>query len=367
MPVASSSTGARFSASDEVDHPMQLAHRTVGGSAPPFIIAEMSGNHNQSLERAMAIVEAVAASGAHALKLQTYTADTMTIDLREGEFFIDDARSPWRGTSLYELYQLAHTPWEWHAPIFARARELGLVVFSTPFDASAVEFLQSLDAPAYKIASFENTDLMLIRKAAATGKPLIISTGMANLAEIDEAVRTARAAGCADLVLLKCTSSYPASSASSNLAAIPQLRQAFGCEVGLSDHTPGIGAAVAAVALGAVVIEKHFTLSRAEGGVDAAFSLEPHEFQQLVTETDAAWQALGQARLGPTEEERGSLVFRRSLYICADLAAGEMLTPQNLRAIRPGHGLPPKYLEQVLGRRVKRAVKRGTPLSWELL
>jgi pseudaminic acid synthase len=346
---------------------MQLAHRTVGGGAPPFIIAEMSGNHNQSFDRAMAIVEAAAASGAHALKLQTYTADTMTLDLREGEFLIDDARSPWRGTSLYQLYQLAHTPWEWHAPIFARARELGLVVFSTPFDVTAVEFLQSLDAPAYKIASFENTDLALIRKAAGTGRPLIISTGMANLAEIDEAVRTARAAGCADLVLLKCTSSYPASPASSNLAAIPQLRDAFGCEVGLSDHTPGIGAAVAAVALGAAVIEKHFTLSRAEGGVDAAFSLEPHEFRQLVTETHSAWQSLGQARLGPTEEERGSLVFRRTLYVCADLEAGEVLTPQNLRAIRPGCGLPPKYLEQVLGRRVRRAVKRGTPLSWELL
>jgi N-acetylneuraminate synthase len=327
----------------------------------------MSGNHNQSLDRAMAIVEAIAASGAHALKLQTYTADTMTLDLQEREFFIDDPHSPWKGTSLYKLYELAHTPWEWHAPLFERARQLGLVAFSTPFDATAVDFLQSLDVPAYKIASFENTDLPLIRKVAASGKPLIVSTGMASLAEIDEAVRTARTCGCDDLVLMKCTSSYPASPASSNLATIRQLRNTFGCEVGLSDHTAGVGVAVAAVALGASVIEKHFTLSRAEGGVDAAFSLEPHEFRQLVSETQAAWEALGAVRFGATDEERGSLVFRRSLYICADLAAGDVLTAQNLRAIRPGYGLPPKFLEQLLGKRVGRAVKRGTPMGWDLL
>lgn len=346
---------------------MEIAQHSIGRSGPPFIIAEMSGNHNQSLERALTIVEAVAESGAHALKLQTYTADTMTLDLEEREFYIDDQSSPWKGMSLHALYKQAHTPWEWHAPIFERARRLGLVAFSTPFDATAVDFLESLAVPAYKIASFENTDLPLIRKVAATGKPLIISTGMANLAELDEAVRTARAHGARDLVLLKCTSSYPASPTASNLAAIPQLRSSFDCEVGLSDHTLGIGAAVAAVALGATVIEKHVTLSRAEGGVDAAFSLEPPELAQLVRETHAAWQALGEARLGPGESERGSLVFRRSLYVCADLAPGDRLTPQNLRAIRPGYGLPPKFLDQLLGKRVARAVKRGTPMTWDLL
>jgi len=346
---------------------MQIAQHSIGHAQAPFIIAEMSGNHNQSLERALKIVDAVAASGAQALKLQTYTADTMTLDISEREFYIDDEGSPWKGATLHALYQQAHTPWGWHAPIFERARRLGLVAFSTPFDATAVDFLQSLDVPAYKIASFENTDLPLIRKVAATGKPLIISTGMANLAEIDEAVRTARAHGARDLVLLKCTSSYPASPAASNLVAIPQLRSAFQCEVGLSDHTLGIGVAVAAVALGAAVIEKHFTLSRAEGGVDAAFSLEPQEFSQLVAETRAAWEALGDARLGPTEAERGSLMFRRSLYVCADLAPGDVLTAHNLRAIRPGHGLPPKFLDQLLGKRVTRAVKRGTPMTWELV
>jgi pseudaminic acid synthase len=346
---------------------MQIASASIDRRAPPFIIAEMSGNHNQSLQRALAIVDAVAASGAHALKLQTYTADTMTLDLAEREFFIDDPRSPWKGTSLYQLYQLAHTPWEWHQPIFERARGLGLIAFSTPFDPTAIEFLESLTVPAYKIASFENTDLPLIARAATSGKPLIVSTGMATLGEIDEVVRTARAAGCNDLVLMKCTSTYPASPAASNLAAIPELRAVFGCEVGLSDHTPGIGAAVAAVALGATVIEKHFTLSRAEGGVDAAFSLEPQEFRQLVAETRAAWEAIGEVALGPTEDEKGSLVFRRSLYICADLAAGEVLTRQNLRAIRPGYGLPPKFIERLLGKRVSRAVKRGTPMSWDLL
>ncbi|HSY05820.1 MAG TPA: pseudaminic acid synthase [Steroidobacteraceae bacterium] len=346
---------------------MQIGQHSIGRAGPPFIIAEMSGNHNQSLDRAMKIVDEVAASGAHALKLQTYTADTMTLDLQEREFFIHDQRSPWNGTSLHKLYEQAHTPWEWHAPIFEHARRLGLVAFSTPFDATAVDFLQSLDVPAYKIASFENTDLPLIRKVAATGKPLIVSVGMANLAEIDEAVRAARACRAGDLALLKCTSSYPASPAASNLVTIPHLRSAFNCEVGLSDHTPGVGVAVAAVALGATVIEKHFTLSRAEGGVDAAFSLEPQEFTQLVRETRAAWQALGEVRLGVTEDERSSLMLRRSLYICADLAAGDVLTPQNLRAIRPGYGLPPKFLDQLLGKRVTRAVRRGTPMAWELL
>ena len=339
----------------------------IGLNASPFIIAEMSGNHNQSLDRALAIVDAIADSGAHAVKLQTYTADTMTLDLAEREFFINDPKSLWSGNSLYDLYQQAHTPWEWHEPLFKRARDRGLVAFSTPFDATAVDFLESLNVPAYKIASFENTDLPLIRKVAATGKPMIISTGMATLAEIDEAARTAREAGCENLILLKCTSSYPASPSSSNLASIPHLRQLFGCEIGLSDHTLGIGAAIASVALGATVIEKHVTLSRAEGGVDAAFSLEPLELKQLVDETRGAWQALGCAQIGLTEEERGSLAFRRTLYICDDLKKGDVLTAKNLRAIRPGHGLAPKFIDQCMGKRVVKAVERGTRMSWDLI
>lgn len=339
----------------------------VGCHTSPFIIAEMSGNHNQSLDRALAIVDAIADSGAHALKLQTYTADTMTINFAEREFFIDDPKSLWKGNSLYQLYEQAYTPWEWHAALFNRAQDRGLIAFSTPFDATAVDFLESLNVPAYKIASFENTDLPLIRKVAATGKPMIISTGMATLAEIDEAARTAREAGCKDLILLKCTSNYPASPASSNLASLPHLRKLFDCQVGLSDHTLGIGAAIASVALGATVIEKHVTLSRAEGGVDAAFSLEPAELKQLVTETHTAWQALGSTQIGPTEEERSSLVFRRTLYICEDLQEGDVLTAENLRAIRPGYGLPPKFIDRLMGKRVATAIKRGTPMDWSLI
>lgn len=339
----------------------------VGCHTSPFIIAEMSGNHNQSLERALAIVDAIADSGAQALKLQTYTADTMTIDFSEREFFIDDPRNLWTGNSLYHLYEKAYTPWEWHEPIFNRAKERGMVAFSTPFDATAVDFLEALNVPAYKIASFENTDLPLIRKVAATGKPIIISTGMATLAEIDEAVRTAREAGCNNLILLKCTSNYPASPASSNLICIPQIRTLFNCEVGLSDHTLGIGVAIASVALGASVIEKHVTLCRSEGGVDAAFSLEPHELKQLVEETRAAHAGLGVPHIGPTQEEMGSLVFRRTLYVCEDMNEGEILTPRNLRAIRPGHGLPTKYLDQIMGKPVTKAIKRGTGMHWDLV
>ena len=343
---------------------MKIAHRNVGEGLPPFVIAEMSGNHNQSLERALAIVEAAAGAGAHALKIQTYTADTMTLDLDEGEFHVD--LPLWGGQSLHMLYQQAYTPWEWHEPIFRRARELGMVAFSTPFDASAVDFLESLEVPAYKIASFENVDLPLIRRVAATGKPMIISTGMATLAELDEMVQAARAAGCRDLILLKCTSTYPATPENSHIRTIPHMRELFDCQVGLSDHTPGIGAAVAAVALGATVIEKHFTLRRADGGVDASFSLEPEELAALVAETQRAWQALGQVRYGPTEAEAASRVYRRSLYIVRDLRRGDMLSPDNLRAIRPGLGLPPKYFDQFLGRRLARDARRGTPLSWDL-
>ena len=345
---------------------MKIANTVISKDAEPFIIAEMSGNHNQSLERALEIVEAAAKAGAHALKIQTYTADTMTLDINEGEFFISDPKSLWKGTSLYKLYQEAATPWEWHKPIFDRARELGVIAFSTPFDETAVDFLEELDVPCYKIASFENTDIPLIRKVAATGKPMIISTGMATVAELDETVRAARESGCKDLVLLKCTSTYPATPENTNILTIPHLRELFNCEVGLSDHTMGIGVSVASVALGACVIEKHFTLRRADGGVDSTFSMEPSEMRALVVESARAWQALGKVHYGPTEAEKKSLIYRRSLYIVQDMKAGEKLTPENLKAIRPGYGLPPKFYTQALGRKVQRDIKRGTPLSWEL-
>jgi len=346
---------------------VQIDQRQVGPGVGPFIVAEMSGNHNKSLVRAMEIVEAAAKAGVHGLKIQTYTPDTMTIDLDDREFRIRDSNSPWEGTSLYRLYGEAYTPWEWHQPIFDRARELGIVAFSTPFDNTAVDFLESLNAPCYKIASFENTDVPLISRAAATGKPLIISTGMATVAELDESVRAARDAGCRDLILLKCASTYPAPPEDTNLLTLPHLRELFDCEVGLSDHTMGVGVSVAAVALGASVIEKHFTLSRADGGVDSTFSMEPAEMAQLVVETERAWQALGQVRYGPTEAEKKSLQFRRSLYVVQDLRAGDVLTRDNVRAIRPGLGLPPKYLGQVLGKAVKQDVKRGTAVGWELV
>jgi N-acetylneuraminate synthase len=346
---------------------MNIAHRKIGVGAPPFIIAEMSGNHNQSLDKALAIVDAAAEAGAHALKLQTYTPDTMTLDLDEREFHIGDPKSPWSGTSLYRLYRQAQTPWEWHRPIFERARKLGLIPFSTPFDGTAVDFLEALDAPCYKIASFENTDLELIRRVAATSKPLIISTGMATVAELDETVRAARDAGCRDLVLLKCTSSYPATPENSNLLTIPHLREMFRCEVGLSDHTLGVGAAIASVALGATVIEKHFALSRAEGGVDSAFSMERAEMRELVVETERAWQALGVVRYGPTDAEMPSLQFRRTLYVVRDMKRGDVITRENVRAIRPGMGLPVRYLNDILGKPIKQDVKRGTALGWHLV
>jgi pseudaminic acid synthase len=346
---------------------IRIAGRAVGRGHEPFIIAEMSGNHNQSLDRALEIVEAAAKCGAHGLKLQTYTPDTMTLDLDEREFHIGDPGSPWAGSSLYKLYAQAHTPWEWHAPIFERARALGIIPFSTPFDDSAVEFLETLDVPCYKVASFENTDLPLIRRIAATGKPMIVSTGMATAAELDETVRAARAAGCRELVLLKCTSTYPATPENTNLATIAHLRELFQCEVGLSDHTMGFGVSVASIALGATVIEKHFTLRRADGGVDSTFSMEPAEMAELVRECWRAWQALGEVRYGPTDAETGSLQFRRSLYVVRDLKAGEVLTRESVRAIRPGLGLPTKHLDHVLGMAVKRDVRRGTALRWELL
>ena len=347
---------------------IEIQDRKIGNNHPPFIIAEMSGNHNQSLERALEIVEIAAKTGVHALKIQTYTADTMTLDLDRDEFFINDPKSLWYGKSLFELYQQAYTPWEWHKPIFDRCRELGIIGFSTPFDFTAVDFLESLDVPFYKIASFENTDLPLIRKVASTGKPIIISTGMAAIAELDETITSAKQAGCQNLILLKCTSSYPSTPKDTNLLTIPHLRDLFDdIQVGLSDHTLGIGVAVASVALGATVIEKHFTLNRADGGVDAAFSMEPQEMKQLVIETERAWQAMGKISYGVTAAEQKSLIFRRSLYIAQNMQSGDILTPDNLRAIRPGQGLPPKYYNLLLGKKIKVDVQAGTPVKWELL
>jgi len=333
----------------------------------PFIIAEMSGNHNQSLERALEIVDVAAATGAHALKLQTYTPDTITIDKSDGEFFISDSKSLWKGESLYNLYKQAYTPWEWHKPIMDRCKEKGILCFSSPFDFTAVDLLESLDVPAYKIASFENIDLPLIKRVAETGKPIIISTGMASIQEIAEAVETVRKTGNEKLILLKCTSTYPATPDNTNILTIPHMRELFNCEIGLSDHTMGIGVSVASVALGATVIEKHFTLRRADGGVDSTFSMEPEEMKSLVVETERAWQSLGKVSYGATEKEKGSKVFRRSLYVVEDMKAGEVLTEKNVRSIRPGLGIAPKYIDIILGKKVKRDVSRGTGFHWDMI
>lgn len=328
----------------------------------PFIIAEMSGNHNQSLERGLAIIEAAANAGVHAIKLQTYTADTITLDVRGGDFEIHDGGSLWAGKNLHDLYKMAYTPWEWHAPLLQRAKELGLIAFSSPFDETAVDFLETLNVPCYKIASFENNHLPLIRKVAATGKPIIMSTGMATIAELDEAVETARKHGCTDLTLLKCTSTYPATPENSNLLTIPHLRDLFQCKVGLSDHTLGIGASIAAVALGATVIEKHFTLNRSEGGVDSAFSMEPAEMAQLVTECKAAKLALGGIKYGPTPAEEKSLVFRRSIYAAKDIKGEDVFTNENIRVVRPGKGLHPRFFEFLLGKKANKDIGKGLPI-----
>ncbi|WP_100374041.1 pseudaminic acid synthase [Bacillus sp. FJAT-45037] len=343
---------------------IKIENTIIGTNYSPFIIAEMSGNHNQSLEKALLIVEEAAKTGAHALKLQTYTADTLTLNIESEDFMIEDSESLWKGNSLYKLYEKAYTPWEWHEPIFNRCRELGMIPFSSPFDETAVDFLESLDVPMYKIASFENNHLPLIRKVAETGKPMIISTGMASIAELDETVRTAREAGCNDLILLKCTSTYPATPDNTNITTIPHMRELFNCQVGLSDHTLGTGVAIASVALGATVIEKHFTLSRADGGVDSAFSMEPAEMRSLVEESKSAWQALGEVKYGPTEKEIASLKFRRSIYVSNDIKKGETFTKDNLRIVRPGYGLEPKYFEMLLGKNAKSDLKKGTPVNW---
>lgn len=339
--------------------------RSIGPHHPPFIIAEMSGNHNQSLERAFHIIEAAAKAGAHALKIQTYTADTMTLNIDTKDFKIEDNDSLWSGSTLYTLYQQAYTPWEWHKPIFDKCRELGMIPLSTPFDESAVDFLEDLGVPIYKIASFENTDIPLIKKVATTGKPIIISTGMATVAEIDETITAAKEAGCKELILLKCTSTYPASPVNTNISTIPHMKELFNCQVGLSDHTMGTGVAVASVALGATVIEKHFTLSRADGGVDSAFSLEPPELKELVAETERAWQALGQITYGPTDKEKASLKFRRSIYVTNDIKAGEIFTKENIKVIRPGYGLEPKYFDVMIGKTATKHLSAGTPLGWD--
>lgn len=346
---------------------MKIQDRGVGKDTPPFIVAEMSGNHNHSLERAFEIIDAAAKSGAHAIKLQTYTADTMTLDLTEGEFSIRDEKSLWKSRSLYDLYKEAHTPWEWHGPLFEHCRKRNLICFSSPFDETAVDFLENLGVPCYKIASFENTDLPLIQKAAKTGKPLIISTGMASIAELEESITAAKNAGCKDLLLLKCTSAYPAPPESANLLSIPDMRERFQCEIGLSDHTMGLAVPLASVALGASFIEKHFTLRRSDGGVDSAFSLEPEELKLLVVESERAWKALGKVQYGATEVEKPSLQFRRSLYVTQNMKAGETFTKDNVRAIRPGLGLAPKHIHEVLGRRAQKDLKKGTPVGWDLL
>lgn len=344
---------------------IKVGKHRIGSNHTPFIIAEMSGNHNQSFERAIEIVEAAAKAGVHSLKLQTYTKDTMTIDHSKGEFIVDI--DLWKGASLYDLYDKAYTPWEWHEEIFKYARKLGMVPFSTPFDITAVQFLEDLNVDFYKIASFENTDIPLIEAVASTGKPMIISTGMMDLNEMDETVRAARKAGCKDLILLKCTSAYPASPKNSNLLNIPHMKKMFNCEVGLSDHTLGIGSAIASVALGATVIEKHITLSRDDGGVDSAFSMEPDDMKALVIESKRAWQSIGNVKYGPSDGDIESRKYRRSLYVTKDISKGQKITNKNIRAIRPGLGLPTKYINDLLGKEVKKDIKKGTPLSWSII
>lgn len=346
---------------------MQIANYKVGRNNKPFIIAEMSGNHNQSLERALKIIEVAAKCGADAIKLQTYTADTLTINHRGGLFDIKDTSSLWANRNLYELYQEAYTPWEWHEAMFKCATDNGMICFSTPFDDTAVDFLEKLNAPVHKIASFENNHHPLLKKVAQTGKPVIMSTGASDLANLAESVEVLRANGCKDLVLLKCTSNYPSTPANSNLRTIPHLRDLFNCEVGLSDHTMGIGVPIAAITLGATVIEKHFCLSRAEGGVDSAFSLEPDELKALVIETERAWQSLGHIQYGVQESEKKSLSFKRSIYVVKDIKAGQVFTEENIRVIRPGDGLHPKYYEQILGKKTKASLKKGMPFELKYL
>ena len=344
---------------------IEIAGRKIGAGHPPYVICELSGNHNGSLDRCLSMVDAAADTGCDAIKIQTYTADTITLDVDRPEFKIHGGL--WDGRSLYELYEEAHTPFEWHAAIFERARKRGVTIFSSPFDETAVDLLAGLDAPAYKIASFEAVDLPLIRYAASQGKPLIISTGMANLTEIETARNTALEAGAPGVLLLHCVSSYPATFADANVRTVADMAARFGCPIGLSDHTPGTAASVAAVSVGACAVEKHFTLARADGGPDAAFSLEPAEFKALVDDTKNAWASLGRAHYDVLGAEQGSLLFRRSLYVTADVPAGAVLTRDNVRSVRPGNGLPPADLDKILGRPAARALTRGEPLAWDMV
>ena len=339
--------------------------RAIGPGHPPYIVAELSGNHNREIDRALRLIDAAKAAGADAVKLQTYTPDTITIDHDGPEFLLSSGL--WAGRRLYDLYEEAHTPWDWHAPLFARAREVGITLFSAPFDSTAVTLLESLGAPAYKIASAEIVDLPLIQLCAATGKPLIISTGMASLLEIEDAVAAARAAGAAEIIVLHCVAAYPAPPDEINLATIADLARRLDVAVGLSDHTLDTVVATAAVAAGAAMVEKHVTLRRADGGVDSAFSLEPEELARLVRDARTAWSAIGAPSYGPTESEKSGLIWRRSLYVVADVAAGERLTADNVRSIRPSLGLPPRHLGAVLGRRAARALRRGQPLAADMV
>lgn len=344
-----------------------IGKHSIGPDHAPFIIAEVSGNHDGSLDKALDIVRMVADSGAQAIKLQTYKPETITIDSDAPDFRLSDGHELWGGRTLWNLYTEAHTPWEWHEPIFRLANDLGLVCFSSPFDATAIDLLESLDTPAYKIASSEIVDLPLIRLAASKGKPIIISTGMASISEIDAAVTAARSTGNEQIIVLSCTADYPANPEESNLRGIPVMRDAFDAHIGLSDHTPGIGAPLAAVALGAVVVEKHVTLAREGGGVDSSFSLEPDELAALVRESEVAWQCLGQARIGAKAGEREGLRFRRSLYVVEDVKAGDVVSPANVRSIRPALGLAPDLFRVVEGRTFTTDVSRGTALSWDLI
>lgn len=344
---------------------IQIGNKKIGADHAPFIIAELSGNHSQDYGLAEKMVEAAAKAGADAIKLQTYTADSMTLNVQSDDFVIQEADSLWHGESLHVLYQKAATPYEWHQPLFAKANALGMLAFSSPFDEQAVDFLHELDVPCFKIASFELTDLPLIRAAAAKGKPLIMSTGMASLSEIEQAVNCAKSAGCEQIILLKCTSTYPAQPTNTNLRTIAHLRDAFGCQVGLSDHTAGVGVSVAAVALGATVIEKHFVLDRNAGGVDAAFSLEPAELRSLVVETKRAWQAMGAVTYGGSAAEEKSKQYRRSIYVAEDIQKGQRLNAQNLRIVRPAFGLAPKHWDKILNRVAKQDLPKGTALAWE--
>ena len=346
---------------------LQIGERKIGINVEPFIIAEMSGNHNQSLDKALKIVDAAAKSGAHAIKLQTYRADTITMDMKDKNFKINDDNSLWKGENLYDLYKKAYTPWEWHEKIFEHAKSLGIICFSSPFDETAVDFLEKLDTPAYKIASFENIHLPLIEKVAKTGKPIIISTGMASIAELDEAVTLVRKSGCEQLCLLKCTSTYPANPENTNIRTIPHLKKLFNTEVGLSDHTKGIGVAIAACSLGATLVEKHFTLNRADGGVDSQFSLEPSEMKLLVDETKRAWLSLGNIKYGPTESEQKSLIFRRSIYVKKDIKKGDKFSNSNITIIRPGDGLHPRYLNFIYGKKASKDISAGNPFDESMI